>query len=103
MVLWRLPPAWLSWVAALGRPLHGRLAWRLAPLLQGALFARGRRTVARWPRAAGIGDGFPSSSYFLGALGRCTRPVAGALLRPLLERIGARGRLLFALDDTPTK
>ena len=46
MVIWNLPAQWTPWIAALSWPLHGRLAWRLAPLLQGVLFARGRRTVA---------------------------------------------------------
>src|SRR5438067_9253208 len=103
MVIWSLPPEWLSWIAALSWPLHGRLAWRFAPLLQGVLFARGRRTVTSWLRAAGLGDDFPSYYYFLGALGRCTQAIAGALLRLVLERIDAGDRWLFALDDTPTK
>ena len=102
MVLWNLPAPWAPWIAALAWPLHGRLAWRLAPLLQGALFAHGRRTVASWLRAAGLGHDFPGYYYFLGALGRCTQASAAALLRLLLEHVGTGDRLLFALDDTPT-
>jgi len=103
MVVWNLPADFLPWIAALTWPLHGRLAWRLAPLAQGALFARGRRTVASWLRAAGLGADFPAYYYFLAAVGRCTRAIAGSLLRLALEHVGSGDRLLFALDDTPTK
>jgi DDE superfamily endonuclease len=103
MVIWTLPAQWLSWIATLTWPLHGRLAWRLAPLLRGVLFARGRRTVASWLRAAGLGADFAAYYYFLGSLGRCTESIAAGLLRLLLGQIGGDGRLLFALDDTPTK
>lgn len=103
MVVWKLPAEFTPWVTALTWPLHGRLAGRLAPLLQGALFARGRRTVASWLRAAGLGAGFPAYYYFLAALGHCTQAVAGSLLRLALGHVGSGDRLLFALDDTPTK
>jgi DDE superfamily endonuclease len=103
MVVWNLPAEFLPWIAALTWPLHGRLAWRLAPLLQGALFARGRRTVASWLRAAGLGADFPAYYYFLAAVGRCTQAIAGSLLRLALGHVGGGDRLLFALDDTPTK
>jgi hypothetical protein len=39
-------------------------------LLCGALFAKGRRTVTSWLRAAGVGRDFGAYSYFLAALGR---------------------------------
>jgi hypothetical protein len=102
MVVWKLPPEFLAWIAALTWPLHARLAWRLAPLVQGLLFARGRRTVASWLRAAGLGADFPAYYYFLAVVGRCTQAIAGSLLRLLLQRIASGDRLLFALDDTPT-
>ena len=103
MVVWKLPAELTPWLAALTWPLHGRLAWRLAPLLQGVLFARGRRTVASWLRAAGLGADFPAYYYFLAAVGRCTQSVAGSLLRLALGHLGSGDRLLFALDDTPTQ
>jgi len=59
MVIWKLPPELSQGIAALSQPLHRRHAWRLLPLLTGLLFAQGRRTVASWLRAAGIGKGFP--------------------------------------------
>ncbi len=36
------------WIKSLSNLLHQGNAWRLAPLLWGLLFARGRRTVACW-------------------------------------------------------
>jgi hypothetical protein len=90
-----LPVDFLPWVAALAlvRPP------RLAPLLRGALFAKGRRTVAGRPRAAGPGADFPAY-YFPAAMGRCTRAVPGTLLRLALGHAGSRRRLLSALDGT---
>jgi hypothetical protein len=83
--------------------LHRRLAWRLAVLLLGALFAKGRRTVTSWLRAAGIGAGFAPYYYFLAALGRHTAFPAAHLLRRAVLRLMPPGPLLFALDDTPTQ
>ena len=55
MATWTLPPQVSTWISRLSQPLHGRLAWRLLPLLSGMLFAQGRRTVSSWlcrrPRA----------------------------------------------------
>jgi hypothetical protein len=103
MVAWPLPLELVLWIADLARPLHARLAWRLLPLLRGLLFARGRRTVASWLRAAGLGADFRRYYYFLGSLGRKAEWVATALLRRAVAVIVPGERLLFALDDTPTK
>ena len=103
MVAWQLPAELVFWVAHLSQPLHGRLAWRLLPLLRGLLFAQGRRTVASWLRAAGLGADFRQYYYFLRSLGRKVEFVASLLLRLAVTVIGAGDRLLFALDDTPTK
>jgi hypothetical protein len=103
MVVWKLPPEWTPWLAVLAWHLHGRLAWRLAPLLLGVLFARGRRTVASWLRAAGLGADFPAYYYFLRRVGQAAEGMAAALLRLLLSTLDRGERLLFALDDTPTR
>jgi len=103
MVLPPLPPEWQPILAALTPWLHARLAWRLPPLLIGVLFARGRRTVTSWLRGAGIAIGFPGYYYFLARLGGRTGMLAGILLRTLVTRLAPGDRLLFALDDTPTK
>ncbi|HZT80570.1 MAG TPA: transposase [Gemmataceae bacterium] len=103
MVAWPLPPEIVLWVAQLATPLHARHAWRLLPLLRGLLFARGRRTVAAWLRAAGLGPDYKRYYYFLGALGRKTRFVASLLLRRVAAVIAPGERILLGLDDTPTK
>jgi hypothetical protein len=102
MGAWPLPAELTALIPCLAGPLHGRLAWRLLPLMAGALFAQGRRTVASWLRGAGLGHDYKAYYYFLGALGRQCALLA-ALLRRAVARIAPRGRLLFALDDTPTK
>jgi hypothetical protein len=102
MVDWPLPAELLCWIAHLSQPLHGRLAGRLLPLLRGLLFARGRRTVSSWLRAAGLGADFRQYYYFLGSLGRKAEFVASVLLRLAVRVLGPGDRLLFALDDTPT-
>ena len=103
MVAWPLPPELVLWVTHLATPLHARHAWRLLPLLRGLLFARGRRTVASWLRAAGLGQDYKRYYYFLGALGRQTRFVASLLLRRVADVIAPGERILLGLDDTPTK
>jgi hypothetical protein len=75
----------------------------LLPLLRGLLFARGRRTVAAWLRAAGLGQDYKRYYYFLGALGCKTRFVASLLLRRVADGVAPGERILLGLDDTPTK
>src|SRR5262249_36542102 len=98
-----LPPLWQDLAAGLASCLHQRHAWRLAVLLLGALFARGRRTVTSWLRAARVGRGFAAYYYFLAALGRRTNWLAAFLLRRALAVLVPDGPLLFAVDDSPTK
>ena len=103
MVEWPLPPELVLWVAQLAAPLHARHAWRLLPLLRGLLFARGRRTVAAWLRAAGLGQDYKRYYYVLGALGRKAHFVASLLLRRVADVVAPGERILLGLDDTPTK
>src|SRR3954470_14473702 len=103
MRVFALTAEWAAWVAALAAPLHGRLAWRLAEVVVGVLMASGRRTAASWWRAAGVGEDFRSYYYFLDSLGRKASEVAAVLLRIVTERVEAGDRLVFALDDTPTR
>jgi hypothetical protein len=103
MLEWPLPTELVCWITLLREPLHARLAWRLLPLLRGVLFAHGRRTVASWLRAAGLGADFRQYYYFLGSLGRKTEYVGSRLLRLAVTVIVPGERLLFGLDDTPTK
>ena len=103
MAPWQLPADVSLWIARLGGLLHGRLAWRLLPLLTGALFAQGRKTVAGWLRGGGLGKDYQAYYYFLGSLGRKVKSVATVLLCEAIRVIKPGERLLFALDDTPTK
>jgi hypothetical protein len=98
-----LPLVWQDLLARMAFFLHQRHAWRLAVLLFGALFAKGRRTVTSWLRAAHVGHGFAAYYYFLSALGHHADFLAGLLLRHALNRLAPEGPLLFAIDDSPTK
>jgi hypothetical protein len=105
MPLSHLPALLSAWLATIVAALDRRSAPRLLRLLCGALFARGRRTVTSWFRAAGIGDDFRRAYSALWAAGRQARALAGRLLTaallPLLRRLPGE-HWLFALDDTPT-
>ena len=103
MAPWPLPTELVQCITHLSQVLHARLAWRLLPLLSGMLFAQGRRTVASWLRGAAVGKDFRAYYYFLGSLGRKVNLMAALLLRWAVTVIEPGERLLFALDDTPTK
>lgn len=88
----------LAWVAS---ALDCRIRQRFQALLLGALFADGRRTVTAWVRAAGLSADFRRAYATAGSSGRHVRCQGWGVfgqLRPLL----GPGRLLAALDDTPT-
>jgi hypothetical protein len=94
--------AWLSQITA---ALDRRSAPRLLLLFVGALFAKGRRTVTSWFRAAGISTDFRCAYSALWAAGRRAEALSyrllGTVLKPLM-RLAPDGPLRFALDDTPT-
>src|SRR5215472_1730012 len=100
-----LPPLVSAWLGGIAGALDRRSAPRLLALFVGALFARGRRTVTSWFRAAGITDDFRPAYGALWAAGRRAEALAdrllGRVLRPLLDQ-AAGGSWLFALDDSPT-
>ena len=103
MATWKLPPQVSIWINHLSQPLHGRLAWRLVPLLSGVLFAQGRRTVASWLRAGDLSHDYKPFYRFLGSVGRCVGSIASLLLRLVAAQLPLDDILLLALDDTPTK
>ena len=103
MVRYQPPREWQQWVDWLAAGLHGRNRWRLSLIIMGIVFARGRRTVTTWLRAVGISEDFANYYYFLQPLGRKTKILAERLLTLLLIRIHAGDRVLFAIDDSPTK
>jgi hypothetical protein len=87
--------------AALARWLHKRSAARLPRLLCGLLFARGRRTVTSWFRAAGITDDFRPAYTTVCAVGRQANDMALSTL-DVVEPLLRGPRLCVAIDDTPT-
>src|SRR5947199_7475007 len=99
MAGWRLPAELVWWITQLSQPLHGRLAWRLLPLLSGMLFAQGRRTVASWLRAGDLGHEYKPFYRFVGSVGRHAGFIASLLLRLLVSQLPLPERLLLALDD----
>lgn len=103
MVRFQPPKEWQEWVEWLAAGLHGRSRWRLAILIMGIVFARGRRTVTTWLRAVGIHDDFADYYYFLQPLGRKAKHLAQRLWAVLLLRLASGDRVLLAVDDTPTK
>ena len=103
MATWKLPATVATWIGQWANVLHRSHAWRLEPLLVGMLLATGRKTVASWLRAGELGDDFQGYYYLLGSLGRKTKAIAAHLLRQAIDVIQPGERLLFALDDTPTK
>jgi hypothetical protein len=83
--------------------LDRRISWRLLPILTGLLFATGRRTVSSWLRAGELSRDYQDYYYFLAALGRNVKSLAAALLRLALPVVGTPGRVLLAIDDTPSQ
>lgn len=96
-----LPALLATAFAELAHWLDKRSADRVPLLLFGILFARGRRTVTSWFRAAGISDDFRPTYNTVCSIGRHTDNMAFSTLRavrPLLDN----KRLTLAIDDTPT-
>ncbi len=100
---WKSPNDWAEWSQWLAAGLDARHRWRLPVLLGGVLFARGRRTVTTWLRAAGIASEFADYYYFLSSLGRKSEAVAYHLLLLVLRTLPLPERLLAVIDDSPTK
>jgi hypothetical protein len=105
MPLSQLPAFLSACFADLSAALDARSAPRLLLLLIGGLFAKGRRTVTSWFRAASITSDFRRAYNTLWAAGRHAEALAYRLLcialKPLMRRV-ADDHLLFAIDDTPT-
>jgi len=77
---------------------------RFARLLLGAILATGRRTVTSWIRAVGLSGEFRPCYTTMAAAGSHTDAVAARLAHAVVKPLVAgAGRLLFALDDTPTE
>lgn len=92
-----------GWIDRLAEPLDARVSWRLLPLLTGLLFATGRRTVSSWLRAGGLSADYQDYYYFLSSLGHKVKLLAAVLVRIAVEVVTPSGRILLAIDDTPSK
>ena len=92
-----------TWIDRLACLLDGRVAWRLLPLLTGLLFASGRRTVSSWLRAGDLSDDYQDYYYFLSSLGHKVKSLAAVLVHIVVSVIVPQGRILLAIDDTPSK
>lgn len=105
MPLSQLPAFLSACFADLSAALDARSTPRLLLLFVGGLFAKGRRTVTSWFRAAGITTDFRRAYNALWAAGRHAEALSYRLLcialKPLMRRV-AGDHLLFAIDDTPT-
>src|SRR5258706_5382777 len=84
---WESPKEWSEWSEWLAAGLHARHRWRLPGLFGGILFARGRRTVTTWLRAASISTDYADYYYFLARLGRQNGFVAWPALGVLLPNL----------------
>src|SRR5258707_745931 len=90
MVHYQPPKDWQQWVQWLAAGLHGRNRWRLALILLGIVFARGRRTVTSWLRAVGISADFADYYYFLQHRGSQLQYVKSAGETPAPQHLRCR-------------
>jgi len=100
---WIFPDYWQVMVIALSSVLHQRSAWRLAVIFTAMLFAKGRKTITSWLRAAGINRCYKAYYYFIGSLAQKTENIATELFEMIIRRIYKNtNTVLAAIDDSPT-
>ena len=103
MAPYQFPAELSSWIAMFALTLDPRVQQMLMPLFVGVLFGRERRTVTSWLRVLEVGEDFERWYRFLGSVGRAVDRIAKKLILLLLSRLPIGERVLFALDDSPTK
>ena len=106
MSILSLPARLIDQIHELGTALDRRSRPRFWSVFFGLLLCREkRRTASAWFRAAGVGDDFRPAYEAVGSAGRRVRSLAVEMLRVVERSAAAAGdqRLVFALDDTPTK
>jgi hypothetical protein len=100
---WIFPDYWQVMVITLSSALHQRSAWRLAVIFTAMLFAKGRKTITSWLRAAGINRCYKAYYYFIGSLAKKTVNIATELFEIMIRRIYKNtNTVLTAIDDSPT-
>jgi hypothetical protein len=101
---WIFPDNWQLLIVALCGVLHQRSAWRLSIIIAGIVFAKGRKTVTSWFRAAGITKRYKAFYYLVGSIGQKTEVIATALFEFMAKLIYKnQTRILMAIDAGPTK
>jgi len=100
---WIFPNYWQVIVIALSSVLHQRSAWRLETIFTAMTFAKGRKTITSWLRAAGINRCYKAYYYFIGSLAKKTENIATRLFEIMSRRIYKNtNTVLAAIDDSPT-
>ena len=100
---WIFPGYWQVMVTTLSCILHQRSQWRMAVILTAMLFAKGRKTITSWLRAAGIGRRYKAYYYFIGSLAQKTENIATKLFEVMVRRIYKNtNTVLTAIDDSHT-
>ena len=82
---WIFPGYWQVMVTTLSCILHQRSQWRMAVILTAMLFAKGRKTITSWLRAAGIGRRYKAYYYFIGSLAQKTENIATKLFEVMVR------------------
>jgi len=100
---WIFPDYWQVMVITISCVLHQRSAWRMAVIFTAILFARGKKTITSWLRAAGINRYYKAYYYFIGSLAQKTENIATKLFEIMIHRIYKNtNTVLTAIDDSPT-
>ena len=100
---WIFPDYWQATVITLSCLLHQRSAFRLAVIFAAMLFARGKKTITSWLRAAGITGRYKAYYYFIGSLAQKTENIATKLFKIMINRIYKNtNTILAAIDDSHT-
>ena len=101
---WIFPDSWQIMIIAICSILHQRSAWRLSIIFAGIVFAKGRKTITSWFRAAGITERYKAFYYFVGSIGQKTEIIATVLFEIMIKLVYKnQDRVLMAIDDSPTK
>ena len=101
---WIFPDSWQIVTIAIRSVLHQRSAWRLSIIFAGIVFAKGRKTITSWFRAAGITERYKAFYYFVGSIGQKTEIIATVLFEFMIKLVYKnQNRVLMAIDDSPTK
>jgi len=100
---WTFTDYWQIMVIALSSVLHQRSKWRLNIILSAILFAKGRKTITSWLRAAAINCRYKAFYYFIGSVSEKTEKIATVLFEIMINRIYKKANnVLVAIDDSPT-